>query len=73
MAVTPAAFTAPALTSTIGACAHTVDAIAEATRDVFHGMAIALAIAFVVALKFMPAGKVEEGEVPEDESVLEAA
>ena len=27
---------------------------AEATRDVFHGMAIALAIAFVIALKFMP-------------------
>jgi len=40
---------------------------AEATRDVFHGMAIALAIAFVIALKFMPDGKVEEGEVPEDE------
>jgi EmrB/QacA subfamily drug resistance transporter len=40
---------------------------AEATGDVFHGMAIALAIAFVVALKFMPGGKVEEGEVPEDE------
>jgi EmrB/QacA subfamily drug resistance transporter len=46
-------------------------AFAEATRDVFYGMAIALAIAFVVALKFMPSGKVEEGEVPEDESVLE--
>jgi predicted MFS family arabinose efflux permease len=44
---------------------------AEATRDVFHGMAIALAIAFVVALKFMPGGKVEEGEVPEEEAVPE--
>jgi EmrB/QacA subfamily drug resistance transporter len=42
---------------------------AEASRDVFHGMAIALAIAFFVALKFMPGGKVEEGEVPEDEPV----
>jgi EmrB/QacA subfamily drug resistance transporter len=41
-------------------------AFAEATRDVFYGMAVALAIAFVVALKFMPGGKVEEGEVPED-------
>ncbi len=41
-------------------------AFAEATRDVFYGMAIALAIAFVVALKFMPGGKVEEGEVPVD-------
>jgi EmrB/QacA subfamily drug resistance transporter len=40
---------------------------AEATKDVFHGMAIALAIAFVIAVKFMPDGKVEEGEVPEDE------
>jgi EmrB/QacA subfamily drug resistance transporter len=40
---------------------------AEATRDVFYGMAIALAIAFVIALKFMPGGKVEEGDVPEDE------
>jgi EmrB/QacA subfamily drug resistance transporter len=40
---------------------------AEATGDVFHGMAIALAIAFVIAIKFMPSGKVEEGEVPEDE------
>ncbi|HKZ12275.1 MAG TPA: MFS transporter [Solirubrobacterales bacterium] len=40
---------------------------AEASRDVFHGMAIALAIAFVIAIKFMPSGKVEEGEVPEDE------
>jgi hypothetical protein len=44
---------------------------AEATGDVFHGMAIALAIGFVVALKFMPAGKVEEGEVPEEEPVPE--
>jgi EmrB/QacA subfamily drug resistance transporter len=40
---------------------------AEATKDVFHGMAIALAIAFVIAVKFMPDGKVEEGDVPEDE------
>jgi EmrB/QacA subfamily drug resistance transporter len=39
---------------------------AEATGDVFHGMAIALAIAFVVALKFMPGDKVEEGDLPED-------
>ena len=39
---------------------------AEATKDVFHGMAIALAIAFVVALKFMPSGKVEEGDVPDE-------
>ncbi|HXF32070.1 MAG TPA: MFS transporter [Solirubrobacterales bacterium] len=46
---------------------------AEATKDVFHGMAIALAIAFVVALKFMPDGKVEEGEVPEDEPVVSTA
>ncbi len=46
---------------------------AEASRDVFHGMAIALAIAFVVALRFMPSGKVEEGEVPDDEPVLDAA
>ncbi len=40
---------------------------AEATKDVFHGMAIALAVAFVVALKFMPGGKVE-GEVAEDDT-----
>ena len=46
---------------------------AEATRDVFHGMAIALAIAFVVALKFMPSGKVEEGDVPEDEPTAAVA
>ena len=39
---------------------------AEATKDVFHGMAIALAIAFVVALKFMPSGKVEEGDIPDE-------
>jgi MFS family permease len=45
---------------------------AEATKDVFHGMAIALAIAFVVALKFMPSGKVEEGEVPSEDPSLEA-
>ncbi|HVX34149.1 MAG TPA: MFS transporter [Solirubrobacterales bacterium] len=44
---------------------------AEATGDVFHGMAIALAIAFVVALKFMPPGKVEETDVAEDETVPE--
>jgi hypothetical protein len=35
-------------------------------------MAVALAIAFVIALKFMPGGKVEEGEVPEEESVPHA-
>ena len=46
---------------------------AEASRDVFHGMGIALAIAFVIALKFMPSGKVEEGDVPEDEPVVGAA
>jgi EmrB/QacA subfamily drug resistance transporter len=39
---------------------------AEATKDVFRGMAIALAVAFVVALKFMPSGKVEEGDVPDE-------
>jgi EmrB/QacA subfamily drug resistance transporter len=43
-------------------------AFAEATRDVFYGMAIALAIAFVIALKFMPGGKVEEGDVPAPQS-----
>ncbi|MBS1894261.1 MAG: hypothetical protein JST59_23415, partial [Actinobacteria bacterium] len=48
-------------------------AFAEATRDVFYGMAVALAIAFVIALKFMPGGKVEEGDVPEDEPVAETA
>jgi EmrB/QacA subfamily drug resistance transporter len=48
-------------------------AFAEATRDVFYGMAVALAVAFFVALKFMPAGKVEEGEVTEDEPVPDAA
>jgi hypothetical protein len=48
-------------------------AFAEATRDVFYGMAVALAIAFFVALKFMPGGKVEEGEVAEDETAPEAA
>jgi EmrB/QacA subfamily drug resistance transporter len=46
---------------------------AEATKDVFHGMAIALAIAFVVALKFMPSGKVEEGDVPDEIPSPEAA
>jgi hypothetical protein len=46
---------------------------AEATRDVFHGMAIALAVAFVVALKFMPSGKVEEGDVPDEIPSPEAA
>lgn len=48
-------------------------AFAEATRDVFYGMAVALAIAFFVALKFMPAGKVEEREVAEEDSVPETA
>jgi EmrB/QacA subfamily drug resistance transporter len=47
-------------------------AFAEATRDVFYGMAIALAIAFVVALKFMPGGKVEEGDLPEGEVAPES-
>jgi EmrB/QacA subfamily drug resistance transporter len=46
---------------------------AEASKDVFHGMAIALAVAFVIALKFMPSGKVEEGEVPEEEPAASAA
>jgi EmrB/QacA subfamily drug resistance transporter len=46
---------------------------AEATKDVFHGMGIALAIAFVIAVKFMPDGKVEEGDVPEDEPAVGAA
>jgi predicted MFS family arabinose efflux permease len=48
-------------------------AFAEATRDVFYGMAVALAIAFVIALKFMPSGKVEEGDVPADEPAAGAA
>jgi EmrB/QacA subfamily drug resistance transporter len=48
-------------------------AFAEATRDVFYGMAIALAIAFVIALKFMPGGKVEEGDIPADEAAPESA
>ncbi|MBS1885944.1 MAG: MFS transporter [Actinobacteria bacterium] len=43
-------------------------AFAEATRDVFYGMAIALAIGFLVALGFMPRGKVEPGDVAEDET-----
>lgn len=46
---------------------------AEATKDVFHGMAIALAIGFVIALKFMPNDKVEEGEVPEEEPAVGTA
>ena len=46
---------------------------AEATKNVFHGMAIALAIACVVALKFMPSGKVEEGEIPDEVPSPEAA
>ncbi len=48
-------------------------AFAEATRDVFYGMAIVMAAAFVVALRWMPDGKVEPGEVPEDESAPETA
>ena len=48
-------------------------AFAEATRDVFYGMAVALAIAFVIALRFMPSGKVEEGDVIEDTPVAPAA
>jgi EmrB/QacA subfamily drug resistance transporter len=46
---------------------------AEASADVFHGMAIALAIAFVIAVKWMPDGKVEEGDVPDDEPSVGAA
>jgi EmrB/QacA subfamily drug resistance transporter len=45
---------------------------AEATKDVFHGMAIALAVGFVIALKFMPGDKVEEGDVPEEEPAAAA-
>jgi EmrB/QacA subfamily drug resistance transporter len=69
----------PALGKALGSKAHEVIepaiamSFAEATRDVFHGMAIALAIAFVIALKFMPAGKVEEGDVPAEESAPETA
>ena len=37
---------------------------AEATKDVFHGMAIALAIAFVVALKFMPEARSKKAKSP---------
>ncbi len=48
-------------------------AFAEATRDVFYGMAIALAIAFVIALKFMPGGKVEEGDIPVESPAAPAA
>lgn len=52
-----------------GAVQKVVDAIphdfALASRTVFYGMAIAMAVAFVVALVGMPAGKVEE--TPEDE------
>ena len=48
-------------------------AFAEATRDVFYGMAVALAIAFVIALKFMPGGKVEEGDVPQESPAAPAA
>jgi EmrB/QacA subfamily drug resistance transporter len=64
--------------STLGAKAGEVFsavpmAFAEATRDVFYGMAIALAIAFVIALKFMPSGKVEEGGVPDDAPAASAA
>lgn len=40
---------------------------AEATRDVFYGMAVAMVIAFLIALRWMPSGKVEPGDVPEDE------
>jgi EmrB/QacA subfamily drug resistance transporter len=51
-----------------GAVAKVVDAIphdfALATRSVFYGMAIAMAVAFVVALAWMPAGKVEEEPEP---------
>jgi fucose permease len=47
-----------------GPIAKVVDSIphdfALASRTVFYGMAIAMAIAFVVALVGMPAGKVEE-------------
>jgi EmrB/QacA subfamily drug resistance transporter len=69
----------PALGKALGSKAHEVIepaiamSFAEATRDVFYGMAVALAIAFVVALKFMPGGKVEEGDVPEDEPAVGVA
>ena len=39
---------------------------AEATKDVFYGMAIALAIAFVVALKFMPARESRRRRSPDE-------
>ncbi|HVS99188.1 MAG TPA: MFS transporter [Solirubrobacterales bacterium] len=46
-------------------------AFAEATRDVFYGMAIVMAVAFIVALRWMPAGKVEPGDVAEEETAPE--
>jgi len=52
-----------------GPIAKVVDSIphdfALASRTVFYGMAVVMAIAFVVALAGMPAGKVEEGAEPE--------
>jgi hypothetical protein len=47
--------------------------IAEATRDVFYGTAIVTVVAFVVALRWMPSGKVEAGDVPADEPAPESA
>jgi len=52
-----------------GPIAKVVDSIphdfALASRTVFYGMAVVMAIAFVVALAGMPAGKVEEEAEPE--------
>jgi EmrB/QacA subfamily drug resistance transporter len=52
-----------------GPIAKVVDSIphdfALASRTVFYGMAVVMAIAFVVALAGMPAGKVEDGAEPE--------
>jgi len=52
-----------------GPIAKVVDSIphdfALASRTVFYGMAVVMAIAFVVALAGMPAGKVEEEQEPE--------
>ncbi|HEX3737160.1 MAG TPA: MFS transporter [Solirubrobacterales bacterium] len=42
---------------------------AEATRDVFYGMAIVMAVAFIVALRWMPTGKVEPGDVPDEDPI----
>jgi EmrB/QacA subfamily drug resistance transporter len=57
-----------------GAIAKVVDNIphdfALASRTVFYGMAAAMAVAFVVALVGMPAGKVEEVQLESSEPTL---